>query len=596
MKNEPTPSLLPNSFVNPLTRDISDRIESRLAFLYGEEKVPDLMLRLRMLLGRYGIGLEPVRETGPRWDENEAILITYADTISKPDDESESSLQTLHGFLNRHAKGAIRTVHLLPFYPWSSDDGFSVIDYRKVDSRYGKWEDIERLGMDFSLMFDLVLNHCSRRSQWFREFVVGIAPSRDYFLPTDPDLDLSLVVRPRSLPLLTKTATRQGDQWLWTTFSADQVDLNWKNPDVLFEFLDILFLYLSKGSSILRLDAVAFLWKELGTNCLHLPQTHEMVKLFRDVLDVVAPKAVLLTETNVPHEENLSYFGDGDEAHMVYNFALPPLLLHALLRNDGTTLTQWAASLPDLPEGQTFFNFTASHDGIGVRPLQGLVKDSERDWLADQVRERGGRVSTRSMPDGTDSPYELNITYLDALSDPEDGELGLTRFLCSQAILLSLRGVPAVYIHSLLGTPNDQEGVKERGENRAINRHRYALEDIEEHLADPESLQARVFARLVGWLRRRQNHPAFHPDAPMEVLDLGPEFFGFVRRSRDGQETIVCVFNLTADEAKLPFRQLHPVLGKAGEARDLLSGESLATGPRRLLRMPSYFGRWLIVV
>lgn len=581
--------------MNPLTRDIAERIETRLCFLYGEAQVPALMRRLQMMMGRYGVGRDTAKRFGPRWDENEAVLICYADTICDPGDATRSSLGVLNDFLNRHAKGAIRTVHLLPFYPWSSDDGFSVIDYRMVDDRYGHWDDVERLGSDFRLMFDLVLNHCSRRSQWFREFVVGIAPSRDYFLPTDPELDFSEVVRPRSLPLLTKTATRQGTQWLWTTFSADQVDLNWKNPDVLFEFLDILFLYLSKGASILRLDAVAFLWKEMGTNCLHLPETHEVVKLFRDILDVVAPSAVLLTETNVPHEENLSYFGDGDEAHMVYNFALPPLLLHGLLRNDGTLLTEWAAGLPDLPEGETFFNFTASHDGIGVRPLQGLVEDDERDWLVGEVRRRGGRVSTRAMPDGSDSPYELNITYLDALSEPGTPELGLTRFLCSQAILLSLRGVPAIYIHSLLGTPNDQDGVEARGENRAINRHRYAREDLEAILSDRESVQARVFARMLEWLRRRQNHPAFHPDAPMEILDLGPEWFAFIRRSRGGQETIACLFNLTGTEQKIPARRLHAGLGRAGETRDLLAGATVATGPRRLLRLPPYFGRWLIV-
>lgn len=577
--------------MNPLTRDIADRIQRRLAYLYGDEAVPGLMRRLRMMMGRYGIGLEPVASPGPRWDENESILITYADSIST---EGEAPLKTLHSFLNRHAKGAIKTVHLLPFYPWSSDDGFSVIDYRKVDSRYGEWSDIEHLGGDFRLMFDLVLNHCSRRSQWFRDFVVGIAPARDYFLPTDPKLDLSDVVRPRSLPLLTKTATRSGKKWVWTTFSADQVDLNWQNPDVLFEFFDILFLYLAKGSAILRLDAVAFLWKEIGTNCLHLPQTHEVVKLFRDLLDVVAPGAVLLTETNVPHEENISYFGDGDEAHMVYNFALPPLLLHALLRNDGTHLTEWASGLPDLPEGQTFFNFTASHDGIGVRPLQGLVDNSERDWLVGEVKKRGGRVSTRSMPDGSDSPYELNITYLNALSDLENPELGLTRFLCSQAILMSLRGVPAVYIHSLLGTPNDQAGVEATGQNRSINRHQYDLGDLNAVLADGDSVQARVFARMLEWLGRRRNHPAFHPDAPMEVLDLGTGIFAFVRSSSDGQEKIACVFNLTPEPVKVKPGELDSSLTKAGETRDLLSGETIVTGPRKTITLPAYWGRWIL--
>jgi len=120
---------------------------------------------------------------------------------------------------------------------------------------------------------------------------------------------------------------------------------------------------------IARLDAVAFLWKELGTNCLHLPETHELVKLFRDVCEIVAPRAIILTETNVPHAENVSYFGQGDEAHMVYQFSLPPLLLHAFITGNGQYLTHWASGLEPPPAGCTFFNFTASHDGVGVRPF-----------------------------------------------------------------------------------------------------------------------------------------------------------------------------------------------------------------------------------
>lgn len=129
-------------------------------------------------------------------------------------------------------------------------------------------------------MFDLVLNHCSARSSWFKDFIAGIEPARHYFLNMDPKQDYSEVVRPRTSPLLTKTRTIDGEANVWTTFSADQVDLNWCNPEVLFEFIDILMFYISKGMRIVRMDAVAFVWKELGTNCIHLPETHEIVKLF----------------------------------------------------------------------------------------------------------------------------------------------------------------------------------------------------------------------------------------------------------------------------------------------------------------------------
>ena len=565
------------------------RVEERLRRLYGE-RADSLMERFKMLLGRYGVGLSsPPRAS--LWSENDVLMITYADTLNAPD---RTPLRALREFCGRRYKGLVSRIHILPFCPWSSDDGFSVIDYRAVDSRYGSWENVEALGNDFPLMFDLVLNHCSRESQWFRDFVTGIAPARHYFLPTDPKTDLTAVVRPRSSPLLSKTTTRDGEVFVWTTFSEDQVDLNWKNPDVLFEFLDILFLYLAKGVSMLRLDAVAFLWKELGTDCLHRPETHEVVKLLRDVLTIVAPDTILLTETNVPHKENISYFGEGDEAHMVYNFTLPPLLLYSLLREDAGELTAWAQSLPDLPKGQAFLNFTASHDGIGVRPLQGILPDKERDWLVEQVRKRGGRVSRKRNSDGSESPYELNITYVSATGEEANPELGRRRFLCSQAVMLSMRGIPAIYIHSLLGTPNDEEAVKRPdGYPRAINRHKYTLSEVEKIAASPDEPQGKIHARYTSWLRRRTHHTAFHPEASQEILSLNPSVFGFVRTSQDGAETIVCLFNFTTKEQKLPYPKIHSAFAHAGTARELLSSTTVKTGPKRTLTLAPYQAVWL---
>jgi len=569
------------------TKQQATRLERRLARLYGDQSHA-LMERFYMMLGRYGVGYgEPA--SGDLWDQNDVVLITYADTLRG---EDEAPLKTLREFCNTHLRNRISTVHLLPFFPWSSDDGFSVIDYRKVAPENGEWKHVTALGNDFDLMFDLVLNHCSRESTWFKEYVTGVAPSRYYFLPTDPQEDLSEVVRPRPWPLLTEVHTRDGKAHVWTTFSEDQVDLNWANPDVLFEFLDILFFYLSQGCRIFRLDAVAFLWKKLGTNCLHLPETHEVVRLFRDVLEVVAPDAILLTETNVPHEENISYFGKGNEAHMVYNFSLPPLLLHGLLRGDSTQLTAWARTLPDLPKKQAFFNFTASHDGIGVRPLQGILDDTELAWIADTVRSRGGEVSMRAMPDGSERPYELNCSYRDALSVPDDEELSIARFLCSQAVALAFKGIPAVYIQSLLGTPNWREGFERTKQKRTLNRRQWEQADLAAVLADKESPQARVFARYTQWLSRRRGHPAFHPNAAQEIRDFGPELFCFVRISVSKEERVVCLFNFTAEPQTVELADLDPSLGGKPSARDLLSGTRLKA-PKGKLTLEPYFAYWL---
>lgn len=568
-----------------LSNEHRQSLQQRLYRLYGDS-APHLVRRFESMLGRYGVGVEaqPGRE---KWDHRTSVLITYADSIRE---SGEFPLRTLNRFFVERLKGTFSTVHLLPFFPWSSDDGFSVIDFRKVGEEYGDWKAVEELGASSELMFDLVLNHCSKKSQWFRDYVTGIAPARWYFLPMDPETDLSQVVRPRPWPLLTKTATRDGIAHVWTTFSEDQVDLNWQNPDLLFEFIDILFLYLSKGCRIFRLDAVAFLWKELGTTCIHLRQTHEIVKLFREILSIVAPDALLLTETNVPHEENISYFGQNDEAHMVYNFTLPPLLLYSYLREDCSLLALWAAGLPELSPEQAFFNFTASHDGIGVRPLQGLLDEGELDWLVDAVRVRGGRVSMKANGDGSESPYELNITYRDALSVEADPELGMRRFLASQAVALAFKGVPAIYIHSLLGTENDIAGVERTGQNRSINRKKWDIEELANHLDVPQDMQHQIFQTLIQWLRMRREHPAFHPGSAMEVLDCGKAVFAFRRVSRTGVEEVTCVFNMTGREENIPWNAVSR--GSDTSVRELLSRRRVRPA-RGKLRLKPFQACWL---
>lgn len=562
-------------------------VRKRLTLLYGND-AEKLLERFYMMIGRYGVGMNSV-STSSKWDERDSVLITYGDTLS--DAEAGTPLNALDRFANKHLKGAIRTIHLLPFYPWTSDDGFSVVDYREVDESCGGWADVEKLGKSFDLMFDFVLNHCSSKSAWFKDFVAGIEPARHYFLPMDPKLDYSEVVRPRTSPLLTKTRTREGDAHVWTTFSPDQVDLNWQNPEVFFEFLDILFLYISKGMRIARLDAVAFLWKEMGTNCLHLPQTHEVVKLFRDIAEIVAPQTVILTETNVPHEENVSYFGRGDEAHMVYQFSLPPLTMHALATGNATYLTKWAKELAPPPEGCTFFNFTASHDGIGVRPIEGILPEPEKKKLIQHVEKSGGKINWRTMPDGSKSPYELNITYFSACADTKNPEVGVERFLCTQALALSLRGIPGIYFHSLTATENYLKGVKATGQNRTINRRKWEREALEKHLG--EGVAGKVFSRYIKMLRRRASHPAFHPDAAQHIFEIDPKLFVHSRISRNGDETIFCIYNFSAKEKSIVNPADTELLKRTKSLYDIISGRTFGSG-KKGIKLKPYQALWLV--
>lgn len=566
-------------------------IRRRLARVYGIEEADILLDRLYRMVGRYGVGAQ-LNQNSPNLTARDVVLITYADMV-KSSSEEQSPLGALKEFCTARLKGAVSAIHILPFYPWTSDDGFSVVDYREVSPDYGTWDDVSKLGEEFELMFDLVLNHCSSKSPWFKEYVSGVEPGLNYIMEGNPKTDLSMVVRPRSTPLLTPYQTRKGERHVWTTFSADQVDLDWTSPDLLFEFLDIILYYVSIGCKILRLDAVAFLWKKIGTDCLHLPETHEIIKLIRNFLEVVAPDVVILTETNVPHAENISYFGKGDEAHAVYQFSLPPLLLHGLLRGTSEHLTDWATNLAPPPKGCHFLNFTASHDGVGVRPLEGILPHDEILGLADEIRQKGGFVSMRRMEDGSESPYELNSTYFSALSDSENEEMGMARFQCSQAVALAMKGIPAVYFHSLCGTPNDLEGYRVTKRNRTVNRKKWAQDELNQLLDDQETLPAQIFSWYSRTLRMRAGCPAFHPEAPQEILNFGSDLFAVRRDSTDGGLSVICLFNFTSEDSKVSDMGLLNSLFPEGKARDLISGGEIDWGKKDALTLRPYQAVWL---
>jgi len=243
--------------------------------IYETETAEDVAPRLMELVESYREQIP--QPTDISLSERDSLLITYGDQVQE---KGRAHLQTLAEFCEIHLKGVIGGIHILPFYPWSSDDGsddgFSVKDYRAVDPALGDWHNVEQLSEDFRLMFDGVINHMSAQGEWFQKFLQNENPYNEYFITVEGDPDLSNVVRPRALPLLTEFETVAGKRKVWTTFSADQVDLNFANPDVLLEIFDILLMYAQRGAQFIRLDAIAYLWKEIGTSCIHLPQTHAL--------------------------------------------------------------------------------------------------------------------------------------------------------------------------------------------------------------------------------------------------------------------------------------------------------------------------------
>lgn len=534
---------------------LREKILNHIQFIYPDIDADELAQKLMEAMGLEK-SCKKVKPYKNNWNQQDVIGITYGDTFTR---KGEKPLHTLHQFFKEHFADIINSIHILPFYPYSSDDGFSVINYKQVNEKLGDWPDVEAIAGDFKLMADLVVNHCSARSRWFEKFKNNQSPEKDFFIDVDPDVDLSAVIRPRTNPLLREVETADGTKNVWCTFSHDQVDLNFKNPQVLLEMVDIINYYLDRGIRIFRLDAVAFLWKEIGSSCLNLPQTHELIRLFRTLIEHKNKKAIIITETNIPNRENLAYFGNSNEAHIIYNFALPPLLLHGLITGNNFYLNNWLMSMPPAQHGTTYLNFIASHDGIGLRPVEGILTDNEINQIAETMQSFGARISWRNLSEGEVRPYEVNISLYDALSGTVDGndEWQFERFICAHTIMLGLEGIPAFYIHSLLGTDNDFKKMEMSGNNRAINRHVWDCSELSLKLNDSKSHYYQVLQRMKKIITIRTQQKAFHPNATQYTLHLGEGIFAFWRQSKKRDQSIFCIHNISTEEKSLSLRSVN---------------------------------------
>ncbi len=584
------------------------RIIDLLKRLYGVQTANQIWIQLEGMIADFieRQSLIDTKDSLQCLSEKDAVLITYGDQFKG---KGLPPLSNLLDFYQTYLVEIINTVHILPFFPYSSDDGFAVVDYYQVDPNLGSWDDIVALKQDCNLMFDAVINHISSQSDWFQDFLRWELPYRDYFICADPETDLSGVVRPRTQPLLTSVETAEGTRHVWTTFSADQVDLNYANPAVLLEIIAVLFFYIEKGAKIIRLDAIAFLWKELGTSCIHLPETHLVIKLIRAVLDLAAPGVLLISETNVPHDENISYFGSllpeteqaeigigrGDEAQLVYQFPLAPLVLHTFLTANASKLSIWAAGL-ELPyPSAIFLNFIASHDGIGVRPVEGILTPEEVQAMVEQTIAHSGLVSYKTNPDGSQSVYELNICLFDALNNPAKPTpaLDVQRFLASQVIMLSLAGVPGIYVHCLLGSGNCQVCVQESGRSRSINRQKFQVNTLETRLDDPDSTTGQVFDGYERLLHVRRKHSAFHPLGAQRVINIHDQVFAILRTSPDEMEQVLCLVNVSGSKLTLHFDPLDWGLDLHNPGPDLVTGERVVLQGVILLQPYQYC--WMLL-
>lgn len=525
-------------------------LEERLLKIYeDEDKVSEFKKQLSEKLEKY----KKCNVEAKKLTEEDIMLITYGDSIVS---DKNNNIRNLEKLLGEFVGDTISAVHILPMFPYTSDDGFSVTDYKKINDSIGSWEDIEKFSEKYDLMYDAVINHISKESVWFQECLKGNEKYKGYFIEKQEEFDYSNVTRPRTSPLFTTFDTTNGEKDYWTTFSEDQIDLNFESIDLATDIMELLVYYGIHGARYIRLDAIGFLWKESGTTCMHLEKTHEMIKVMRCILDMYSPETYIITETNVPHEQNISYFGNGyDEAQLVYQFPLPPLTLYSFVAENASKLSEWASSLKPLTNKTTYFNFLASHDGIGLRPTEGILNDAERKMLADNVLKNGGRVNYRTNPDKSQSPYELNINYQDALSGQYDSdEIRIKRFLGSQVILLSVVGLPAIYIHSLLGSRNDYFGVETSGINRRINREKLDYDVLVEELKS-NSFRKKILENLLEIMKLRKKESAFSPMASQEVLSLNEKVFGIKRVNETTNEQIVVLVNVSKESVEVELEE-----------------------------------------
>jgi sucrose phosphorylase len=301
---------------------------------------------------------------------------------------------------------------------------------------------------------------------------------------------------------------------------------------------------------------------------------------------------VIITETNIPNIENMSYFGNQNEAHWIYNFSLPPLLVNTLITGNSYHLRQWLMSMPTASNGTAYFNFIASHDGIGLRPLEGLLSEEEEKQLISTMQDFGGRVSWRTLSEGESKPYEINIALYDALQGTVNGrdDYNFQRFICAHVVMLGLQGVPAFYIHSLLATGNDYQRCFNSGHNRCINRHQWQYDEIQNLLAKEDNQHSQVFSEIKRLITLRAQQPAFHPNAAQHVLYLGDGFIGFSRNSDDESQFVYCISNITGSAQSIALTSLN--LHHDYRFMDLITGCSISVEQEDIV-LEAYQTLWL---
>ena len=564
-----------------LKKDFSEKVKQYLFQIYSNDlskkQINNLFLNIKSIF------TQPMKRSKNKlWSEKDFLLITYADSIKK---NNQKNFTTLNSFLKKYCK-EFSYIHILPFFPFSSDDGFAVEDYKKIKIEHGSWKDLKKITKTFDIMVDLVINHCSSNNKLFKNFLEDKNPGKDFFINSEKKFPKSnKIVRPRSSDLSKKVLVDGKNTYVWCTFGHDQVDFDFRNPNVLLYFFEIIKFYLDQDIKALRLDAVAFLWKELGTRCINLPQTHNIIRLIRLIIDRFYNKTLIITETNIPNHENLTYFGNNNEAHCIYNFSLAPLLIHAVVSGNSFYLKKWSRGMPPAQENNSYLNFLSTHAGIGMRPVEGILPENEIQKYFNFFKKQGGLFSYRTNA-GKKSVYEVNITLLEAFKECYNGKdkFVLERFILAHTILFSMEGIPAIYIQNYLGSKNDNAKVKKTNSFRSINRRNWNFDSLVKIFKNKSNINSKILHSLNRLMVLRKKQIAFHPNATQFTLQLGDIFFGIWRQSIDRSQSIFCISNLTNVKLKISLLDINLI--STNNWFDILSNKKIKNIGDELLFKP----------
>lgn len=543
--------------------------------------------------------------------EDDATLICYANSVASRN--GISPLGALKKFYDNHdLKKAFSSTHLLPFFPWDTDRGFSVKDYYEVAEENGTWDDIEELSKSTELMFDFVANHASIRNPIVQKAILAAVLPKDHpkydevkkfkdfvFVYTEEnkptDDELSALSRPRAYPALTPFIVFEkdgelladlenkdhvhvkrgeidliGTGYVWTTFSRGkredgtektrQVDLNFLNPLVLVESLKILMFYAEKKARFIRLDAIGYIWKQIGRPSIHEDQCHLLLEVIKDFLSLVTPEVVTVAEVNEAQEMFFRYLGKGDheQADLVYQFTHFPLAVYGLHTGDASYYKEWLKTIGHV-EGRQFVTILGSHDGLGLKPVRGILPESEIERFGDiLVDEYKAMPNYAYLPGGKRIVYEACGTPWDLINKSDlDLDTAIKRYKLVVAMGLTVRGIPGIYINGLLGANNyfPEEGLDE---NRTVNREIFSYNALTETLNDKSSQESRVFEMVKELLAIRRRESAFSLNAKAIIIPeyhnqsiVAAELF-----SADNMERILCCYNVSSEPQRLTIPKL----------------------------------------